>query len=250
MVPFEDARALAVGPLGALYVLDAATATVDYIDPVALVRQTIYGGTGLGRDALLGPQDLAEQAGLLYLADTGNGRLVVLKLDPDEPGDTQDFDRFPVPIEEGDIQTAQRTGNGGFESERISGEGEPIALAVATNGTIYAVEAQRGRVWSWDVLRRPRLVRNTPANPRDVCVEGDRVSRARPGRARRTRPPDGANSGDGTRPAAWVRSARTACRGRPPQAGARRGPPCRRAARGADGDGPVGAPRAPLDPPL
>ena len=138
LVAFEDARALVVGPLGALYVLDAAAATVAYVDPKALVRQTIYGGTGLGRDALLGPlavlperqrQGLGSalvRAGLDALRDRGTRRVLVL-------GDPAYYARFGFAPERGtaapyDLPEAWRDA---WQSLALSDESAPKAKRLA-----------------------------------------------------------------------------------------------------------------------
>lgn len=136
---FEDARAVALDPAGALAVADAGAATVLVLEANGSLRSTL-GGPGTGDYAFLDPSDVDPGNGLvLTVADTGNGRLQRLSRDG------RLLDTIPVP-------TARRDGRDRGETER--GDGRPVAVAAAVTGELFAVEETEGVVLRWDDRRR------------------------------------------------------------------------------------------------
>lgn len=134
---FEDARAVALDPTGALTVADAGAATVVVLEANGSLRSTL-GGPGTGDYAFLDPSDVDPGNGLvLTVADTGNGRLQRFSRDG------RLLDSTPVPT------ARDRTGE-----ERPQGEGRPIAVAVAISGELFAIEETEGVVLRWDARRR------------------------------------------------------------------------------------------------
>lgn len=132
---FEDARALALDPTGALTVADAGAATVVVLEANGSLRST-FGGPGTGDYAFLDPSDVDPGNGLvLTVADTGNGRIQRFSRDG------RLLDSTPVP-----------TARGRASSEQ--GDGRPIAVVAAVTGELFAVEETEGVVLRWDARRR------------------------------------------------------------------------------------------------
>jgi hypothetical protein len=134
---FEDARAVALDPTGALTVADAGAATVLVLEANGSLRSTL-GGPGTGDYAFLDPSGVDPGNGLvLTVADTGNGRLQRFSRDG------RLLDSTPVPT------ARDRAGE-----EEPRGEGRPVAVAAAVTGELYAVEETGGVVLRWDDRRR------------------------------------------------------------------------------------------------
>jgi len=132
---FEDARALALDPTGALTVADAGAATVVVLEANGSLRST-FGGPGTGDYAFLDPSDVDPGNGLvLTVADAGNGRIQRFSRDG------RLLDSTPVPTTRGRASSEQ-------------GDGRPIAVAAAVTGELFAIEETEGVVLRWDARRR------------------------------------------------------------------------------------------------
>ena len=134
---FEDARAVALDPTGALTVADAGAATVVVLEANGSLRSTL-GGPGTGDYAFLDPSDVDPGNGLvLTVADTGNGRIQRFSRDG------RLLETIPVP------SARDRSGE-----DRRRGEGRPVAVAAAVTGELFAVEETEGVVLRWDDRHR------------------------------------------------------------------------------------------------
>jgi DNA-binding beta-propeller fold protein YncE len=173
---FEDARALAAGPGGALYVVDAGASTVVVIGPEGAVA--VLGGAGVGEGAFLDPADIDPTNGqALFVADAGAGTVTHLTAE----GRTAEV----VAVPQADASRAARAVGPDLGAE---GRGRPVALAAAPDGALYVVEAERGVVLRLGDTRGVERV----------------LGGAEAGAARLVRPVDLAVADDGT---LWVADA-------------------------------------------
>ena len=140
---FEDARALARDPQGALYVADAGAATVVVLSSDGVPRRTL-GGPGTGDYAFLDPSGLDPSNGLvLTVADTGNGRLQRFSHD----GRLLETVAVPTARTDRDQSFGARDTPG---DDRRLGPGRPLAVASAVTGELFAIEETEGVVLRWD----------------------------------------------------------------------------------------------------
>lgn len=154
---FREAHALAADPAGRLYVVDAAESAVVMLSSEG-ERLNTLGGPGTGDYAFLDPADVDPANGLdLFVADAGNGRIQRYSTDG----------RF--------IETIPVDTDG---EARDSRGGRPVAVAVGSAQSLYAVEAERGVVVRWDSGRRPvgslgDRAAGALAEPVDLAVASD-----------------------------------------------------------------------------
>ena len=148
---FGDAQALAVDPLGRLYVADAARDVVEVYRPDG-TRQMVLGGSGTGPGAFDTPSDVDPTNGqLILVADTYNGRIQRFS------EDGQYLESLPVGRTDrgpGEGWSFQE-GRGGDPSR---GSGRPIAVVRDNDGTLFVLDARSRQLLIWsDVGRSGRL---------------------------------------------------------------------------------------------
>jgi sugar lactone lactonase YvrE len=118
----EEAVDVAVTPQGIVFVLDTVAPRLLRYDPVAEASSMVVLGAGFYR-----PRGLATDTfGLLYVADTGGGRVAIV-------------------AEDGAVAAEF----GGRETPL--GRGQPVDVT-ATGRSIWAIAAEEGRLWRLDTL--------------------------------------------------------------------------------------------------
>ncbi|MDX1545543.1 MAG: NHL repeat-containing protein [Rhodothermales bacterium] len=146
---FAEARALALDPTGALYVVDAGRGVIVQLTPDGLPLAD-FGGPGAGEGEFDEPADLDPTTGLLWVvADAGNSRL-------------QRFTRTFAHLESLPVHRADAAQPGGAARTVSIGEqagagqagGRPVAVAVGPSAETFAVDAAQGVVLKWDASRR------------------------------------------------------------------------------------------------
>lgn len=168
---FRDARALAADPAGRLYVVDAAEATVVVLTPEGVPVQS-FGGPGSGDYGFLEPAGVDPTNGLeLFVADAGNARLQRFS------HDGRFIASLPVPAGDPRALGLPEPPRGQAGEEGPGLRGRPVAVAVGPAEALYAVEAERGVVLAWEVLRLARLLGadgpGALADPTDLAVTSD-----------------------------------------------------------------------------
>ena len=179
---FEDARAVAATPDGALYVIEGATGEVLVLRAGLVVRR--LGGSGTTAEATIDPVALDPTNGqAVFVADraagaihhfTAEGRLAgsvpVPDVDPARPlrQAVRDGARGrPVAVaaapdgalyvaDAGRAHVLRLDAEGTVE--RVLGAGrlrEPVALAVADDGTLWVADAGRGGLQAFDAFGTP-----------------------------------------------------------------------------------------------
>ena len=126
--PLNSPTQIAVGPSGDLYIADTGNHRVRKVDSIGVIS-TVAGSDSAGFSGDGGPADAAllsspsgvavDQAGAIYIADTGNHRIRKITAD-------------------GTISTLAGDGKPGFTTDQVS---SPGALAVDFVGNVYAVDA-------------------------------------------------------------------------------------------------------------
>jgi sugar lactone lactonase YvrE len=132
-----------------------ADAIADGVIGQADFEQTACDGTGLGPDALCGPQGLAlDQDGALYAADSGNNRVLLY-----DRGATSAMLVLGQPNMSA---SAPDAGAGGVSS--------PLGVAVDRRGNVYVADHDNNRVLEYDA--------RVPATLVPTASSGSRTSRA------------------------------------------------------------------------
>lgn len=111
------------------------------LSPHAYVPARLINGEGIGLDAALkNPADLAvDQEGNVYIADTGNNRIVVL--------DSEYRLRFTlVGYEDAVMPASASPADGGQDAETENPFKEPKAVFVTPEGMIYVGDTMNGRI--------------------------------------------------------------------------------------------------------
>jgi len=94
-------------------------------EPQAYVPEQVYNGASFGVSGFSGPQDIfLAESGLLYVADTGNNRIVICNL---ETGTAETIDRYV---------------NNGAEQSFAS----PSGIFVTQTGTLYIADTQNQQI--------------------------------------------------------------------------------------------------------
>lgn len=144
---FESAASVAIDPTGHVYVLDAGRGTIVKLDTAGLVLAE-WGGSGSGAYAFDQPADLDPTNGLtLYVADAGNRSIKRYSRE------FLHLETLPVDL------TPETTGLGGTSGAETKlyetgEEGRPVAVRAALDGSLYAIEEERGVVLNWNSSRR------------------------------------------------------------------------------------------------
>lgn len=146
---FEQASALAVDPTGRLYVTDAGADVVVQLAADGAVQERA-GGTGSRPGQFDEPADVDPTNGLaIFVADAGNARV-------------QHFARsfrflesIPVGPEAG---AGARPTYDRVDDTFATDGGRPIAVASASSGELYVVDAVAGHVVQWSPGRRTRHI--------------------------------------------------------------------------------------------
>lgn len=176
---FEQARGLAVDPLGGLYVVDAGRAVLVHLTPTGRVA-SLLGTFGFREGQFDAPQDVDATNGLvLVVADAGNGRL-------------QRFSRQEQVL--GSLAVPRlapgrdRLAEPGLPGRDQAPRGRPVSVAVAPSNAVFVVEAEERMVMKWDAGRRFERVFGAEADggrledPVSVAALGDLVYVADRGR--------------------------------------------------------------------
>lgn len=143
LAQFQDARALAVDPLGRLYVADAGRDAVVILGPDGR-RQTIIGGSGTRAGEFDTPSDVDPTNGqVLLVADTYNGRVQRFS----EEG--QYLESLPIGRGEG----LARGFDDGRDGSAVQGNGRPVAVASNSHGTTFILDERDGVLLRWSELQ-------------------------------------------------------------------------------------------------
>lgn len=170
---FRDARALAVDPLGRLYVADAGRDVVRLLDRAGTGQGTL-GGAGTRAGEFDSPADVDPTNGqTVWVADAGNGRVQHFS------SEGLYLEAMPVGpsfLEGGD----QRFLDDGRDGAAVQGDGRPIAVASTSGDVVFAIDERNDRLLKWDEQRRPeRLVGpvgrdDAPQRPVALALDGTR----------------------------------------------------------------------------
>lgn len=152
MARFSDARALAVDPLGRLYVADAGRDAVVVLDDDGEVLEEL-GSSGTRAGEFDTPSDVDPTNGhTLLVADTYNGRIQRFS------AERQFLEAVPVGEESG-VQDTQRGFDDGRDGSDIQGSGRPIAVASSSGDDTFVLDERDAVVYKWDDRRQPeRLI--------------------------------------------------------------------------------------------
>lgn len=152
LAEFEDARALAVDPVGRLYVADAGRDVVAVLDRTG-ARRMVLGGSGTRAGEFDVPSDVDPTNGqLILVADTYNGRVQRFSeegqyLESLPVGRTDRFGSSTWDVEE------RRTG------DLVRGDGRPVAVAQDDEGTLFVLDEHTRRLLMWNDLGRSGRIR-------------------------------------------------------------------------------------------
>ncbi|GAB5518414.1 MAG: NHL repeat-containing protein [Rhodothermales bacterium] len=143
LATFRDARALALDPMGRRYVVDAGRDAVVVLDTLGRGLRTL-GGPGAGAGTFDEPHDVDPTNGLsLVVADAGNGRLQRLSREGAWLGE------LVLPGERLNAGEVRQ----GFERETAfddQGDGQPVGVIVASDRSVFAIDAQHAQLVKWD----------------------------------------------------------------------------------------------------
>jgi DNA-binding beta-propeller fold protein YncE len=170
---FRDAQALAVDPLGRLYVADAGRDVVRVLDRAGNEQGTI-GGAGTRAGEFDHPTDVDPTNGqTVWVADAGNGRL--------QHFSAEGLYLETVPVGPSVLEAgAQRFLDDGRDGAAVQGEGRPIAVASTSGDEVFAIDGRNDLLLRWDEQRRPeRLVGSVgqgdvPQRPVALALDGTR----------------------------------------------------------------------------
>jgi hypothetical protein len=148
---FRDAQALAVDPMGRLYVADAGRDVVRVLDRTG-AEQGTFGGGGTRAGQFDRPTDVDPTNGqAIWVADAGNGRVQRFS----EEG--LYLEAFPVgsSFREG---REQRVFDDGRDGATVQGEGRPIAVTSSSSDETFVIDDRSSAVLKWDAQRRPERI--------------------------------------------------------------------------------------------
>jgi DNA-binding beta-propeller fold protein YncE len=170
---FRDARALAVDPLGRLYVADAGRDVVRILDRDGAALGTL-GGVGTRAGEFDGPADVDPTNGqTVWVADAGNGRVQHVSA---EGLYLETLPVGPSVLEGGE----QRFLDDGRDGAAVQGDGRPIAVASTSGDAVVAIDGRHDLLLKWDAQRRPeRLIGSVgrgdaPQRPVALALDGPR----------------------------------------------------------------------------
>lgn len=144
---FREATALAVDPLGRLYVADAGRDVVRILRRTGETLTTV-GGSGTRAGEFDGPRDLDPTNGqTLYVADAGNGRVQQFSAERRYLG------ALPVGTG-GEAASGQRLFDDGRDGADVQGTGRPIAVVSSDNDATFVVDGREGVVLRLDAQGR------------------------------------------------------------------------------------------------
>ncbi|MEX0821712.1 MAG: NHL repeat-containing protein [Rhodothermales bacterium] len=162
--PFRAARAIAVDPLGALYVADAGRDVVVKMDADGSVAATI-GRTGSRGGEFDDPSGVDPTNGLvLYVADAGNRRVQI-------------FSRAFAYLGAISLGGGGQDSAGGVTYRRQDDAantfptGTPIAVATSNAGELFVLDAERRVVLKWNADRRMTAVIGDVDAPTGALVD-------------------------------------------------------------------------------
>jgi DNA-binding beta-propeller fold protein YncE len=151
LAQFRDAQALAVDPMGRLYVADAGRDVVRVLDRTGTELET-FGGGGTRAGEFDRPADVDPTNGqAIWVADAGNGRVQRFS----EEG--LYLEAFPVgsSFREG---REQRVFDDGRDGSAVQGQGRPIAVASSSGDETFVIDDRNSAVLKWDAQRRPERI--------------------------------------------------------------------------------------------
>ncbi len=169
---FDDAVRVQTDIRGAIYVLDASRATITKLDSTGAV-QAVWGGPGSGDAELDDPADFDPTNGLnIVVADAGNRRIKRFS------GEFMFLESLAI-SEERQVSGIGDSGRSDVESSLLY-EGRPIAVQVAPDGSIHAIDQDNGVVVKWGRSRRLERVfggydagRGSLENPVALAIAGE-----------------------------------------------------------------------------
>lgn len=171
---FRDAQALAVDPLGRLYVADAGRDVVRIMDRTGQTLETL-GGSGTRAGEFDGPTDVDPTNGQsVWVADAGNGRVqrfseegLFLEALPVGPSFLED--------------RGQRAFDDGRDGATVQGDGRPIAVVSTSGDDTFVIDGRSDEVLKWDDQRRPERIlgmgrggEGDPQQPVALALDGTR----------------------------------------------------------------------------
>ena len=168
LAEFRAASALAVDPMGRLYVADAGRDVVRVLSADGDTLTTL-GGTGTRAGEFDGPLDVDPTNGqTLYVADAGNGRLQQFS------AEWQYLGAIPVGGEGG---AAERVFDDGRDGADTQGAGRPVAMVSRDGDETFVIDERARAVVLFSPQGRPeRLI--GPASrlddPVDLALGDDR----------------------------------------------------------------------------
>ena len=170
---FRDARALAVDPLGRLYVADAGRDVVRVLNRSG-DDQGSLGGAGTRAGEFDSPADVDPTNGqTVWVADAGNGRVQHVS------SEGLYLEAMPVGpsfLDGGE----QRFLDDGRDGAAVQGDGRPIAVASTSGDVVFVIDERNDLLLKWDEQRRPeRLVGpvgrdDAPQRPVALALDGTR----------------------------------------------------------------------------
>jgi len=170
---FRDAQALAVDPLGRLYVADPGRDVVRILDRAGEALGTL-GGAGTRAGEFDSPSDVDPTNGqTVWVADAGNGRVQHFS---EEGLYLEAMPVGPTALEDGE----QRFFDDGRDGATVQGDGHPIAVASTSGDEVFVIDGRNDLLLKWDEQRRPeRLIgavgrEGTPQRPVALTLDGTR----------------------------------------------------------------------------
>lgn len=148
---FRDAQALAVDPMGRLYVADAGRDVVRVLDRKGTEQETLGGG-GTRAGEFDQPADVDPTNGqTIWVADAENGRVQRFS----EEG--RYLEAFPVGRSFRDGRE-QRVFDDGRDGATVQGQGRPLAVASSSGDQTFVIDGRNSLVLKWDEQRRPERI--------------------------------------------------------------------------------------------
>ena len=144
---FREAAALAIDPLGRLYVADAGRDVVQILGRTGESRATI-GGAGTRAGEFDGPLALDPTNGqTLYVADAGNGRIQQFSAE-------QRYLGAIAVGAGGEAAAVGRRFDDGRDGADVQGTGRPVAVASSDGDATFVVESRENVVLRFDAQGR------------------------------------------------------------------------------------------------
>jgi len=170
---FRDAQALAVDPMGRVYVADAGHDVVRILDRDGVIQETL-GGAGTRSGEFDRPADVDPTNGQsVWVADAGNGRVQRFS------EESLFLEAFPVGTSFLDGRE-QRAFDDGRDGATVQGEGRPVAVGSSSGDDVFVIDGRNDMVLKWDEQRRPeRLLgpggdTGAPQRPVALALDGSR----------------------------------------------------------------------------